>query len=233
VATRGRYPTDLTDKQWNLIKDLVPAIKPGGRPELHSRREIVNAILYLTRTGCAWRMLPKDMSPWQTVYMYFATWRDDGTVAKIHDALREQVRVRSRGRQGGHRDAKPTAGIVESQALRGADTAGADTRGFDAGKRVNGRKRHIVVDTLGMLLVIVVTAASTQDRDGGETALGLLRKALPSVPTSSPTGAMPVGWRPRRRRRSRSLWRSWPSPPTRRASPCCPVDGWSRGPSPG
>ena len=181
MASKRRYPTDLTDKQWMLIKDMVPAIKPGGRPELHSRREIVNAILYLNRTGCAWRMLPKDMPAWQTVYMYFAQWRDDGTVTKIHDALREQVRVRSPRRGGGKREARPTAGVIDSQALRGADTVGADTRGFDAGKRVNGRKRHIIVDTLGLLLVIAVTAASVQDRDGGETVLGRLRQALPKV----------------------------------------------------
>jgi transposase len=91
MVTRGRCPTDLTYKQWNLIKDLVPAIKPGGRPEPHSRREIVDAIVSLTRTGCLRRMLPKDMPPWQTVDMYFAICRDDVTVAKIHDALREEV----------------------------------------------------------------------------------------------------------------------------------------------
>jgi transposase len=181
VSPKRRYPTDLTDKQWMLIKDLVPAIKPGGRPELHPRREIVDAILYLTRTGCAWRMLPKDFPPWQTVYMYFAAWRDDGTVVKIHDALRAQVRVRSPRRGGAAREATPTAGVVDSQALRGADTVGAESRGYDAGKKINGRKRHIVVDTLGLLLVIAVSAASVQDRDGGETVLGRLAKALPSV----------------------------------------------------
>lgn len=181
MSPKRRYPTDLTDKQWMLIKDLVPAVKPGGRPELHPRREIVDAMLYLTRTGCAWRMLPKDFPPWQTVYMYFASWRDDGTVTKIHDALRAEVRVRSPRRRGGPREAQPSAGVIDSQALRGADTVGADSRGYDAGKKVNGRKRHIVVDTLGLLLVIAVSAASVQDRDGGETVLGRLAKALPGV----------------------------------------------------
>lgn len=181
MPAQSRYPTDLTDKQWNLIKDLVPAIKPGGRPELHPRREIVNAILYLARTGCAWRMLPKDLPPWPTVYMYFAAWRDDGTIEEIHDILREEVRLNSRPRQGKERKAVPTAGIVDSQALRGADTVGAETRGFDAGKRVNGRKRHIITDTLGLLLVITVTAASVQDRDGGWMVLERLGGAFPKV----------------------------------------------------
>lgn len=87
-----RYPTDLTDEQWDLIKDLVPSPKPGGRHEMHSRREIVNAILYHSRTGCSWRMLPKDLPPWETVYWYFAAWRDDGTLEPLHEALRERVR---------------------------------------------------------------------------------------------------------------------------------------------
>jgi transposase len=180
MPARGRYPSDLTDRQWKLIEGLVPAVKPGGRPEVWPRREIVNAILYLTRTGCAWRMLPKDFPPWQTVYMYFTAWRDDGTVAKVHDALREQTRGRQR-RGRGRRDPVPTAGVIDAQSLRGADTVGADRRGYDAGKKVNGTKRHIVVDTIGLLLVIAVTSASVQDRDGAETVLGRLHQRLPGV----------------------------------------------------
>lgn len=87
-----RYPTDLTDEQWKLIEELVPSPKPGGRHEMHSRREIVNAILYHSRTGCSWRMLPRDLPPWETVYWYFAAWRDDGTLERIHEALRDRVR---------------------------------------------------------------------------------------------------------------------------------------------
>jgi transposase len=174
------YPTDLTDKQWNLIKDLVPAIKPGGRPELHPRRAIVDAVLYVARTGCAWRMLPKDFPPWQTVHMYFAVWRDDGTLDRLHDELREQVRVKQRkGRR--RRAPQPSAGVIDSQSLRAADTVGADRRGYDAGKRVNGTKRHVVVDTVGMLLVVMATAASVQDRDGGRDLLKRLHRSLPGV----------------------------------------------------
>lgn len=181
MPTAKRYPTDLTDEQWALVEGLVPATKPGGRPELHPRREIVNAILYLVRTGCAWRMLPKDLPPWQTVYWYFAAWRDDGTLTSLHDALREQVRAAQRGPGRRRRHPLPSAGVIDSQSLRAADTVGAATRGYDAGKKVNGRKRHVVVDTVGMLLVVMVSAASVQDRDGGRHALGRLHRVLPSV----------------------------------------------------
>jgi len=181
VVANRRYPTDLTDKQWTLIKDWVPAIKPGGRPELHPRREIVNAILYVARSGCAWRMLPKDFPPWQTVYWYFSAWRDDGTINRLHTALREEVREKTPRPGGKARHAWPSAGVVDSQSLRGADTVGADSRGYDAGKRVNGRKRHIVVDTLGLLMMVVVSAASVQDRDGGEMVLTRARPAHPRL----------------------------------------------------
>jgi len=180
MPKRLRYPTDLTDRQWSLLEGLLPPPKLGGRPESHPRREIVNAILYLTRTGCAWRMLPKDFPPWPTVYWYFANWRDDGTLEAAHDTLREHVRERDRT-QKKRRNLIPSAGVIDAQSLRGADTVGANSRGYDAGKKVNGRKRHIVTDTLGLLLVISVTAASVQDRDGARPLLARLHKALPSV----------------------------------------------------
>jgi transposase len=153
-----------------------PARGPGGRPAEHSKREIVNAILYVARAGCSWRMLPKDFPPWQTVYWYFRAWRKDGTLDRLHDALREQVRTKEEGR-----NPAPSAGIVDSQSVKGADTVSKGTRGYDAGKKINGRKRHIVVDTLGLLLVVMVTAASIQDRDGGRGILKLLKGALPGV----------------------------------------------------
>ncbi len=135
----------------------------------------MDAILYLTRAGCSWRMLPKDFPPWQTVYGYFREWRNDGTLKRLHDALREQVRAKE------SRNAEPSAGIVDSQSVKGADTVPSETRGYDAGKKINGRKRHIVVDTIGLLLVVMVTAASVQDRAGGESILERLRGALRSV----------------------------------------------------
>ena len=173
-----RYPSDLTDRQWQLIESLLPEPPsgPAGRPPKHSKREVVNAILYLNRAGCSWRMLAKDFPPWQTVYWYFRAWSEDGTLERLHDALRERVRAREQGR-----DPQPSAGIVDSQSLKGADTVSAATRGYDAGKKINGRKRHIVTDTMGLLLVVMVTAASVQDRDGGRGILKLLKDALPGV----------------------------------------------------
>jgi len=183
MSPMRRYPTDLTNRQWAMVEALLPEVEPlgpGGRPEVHSKREIVNAILYLTRTGCSWRMLPKDLPHWRTVYGYFAQWRDDGTVDAIHDALRDELRSKQK-KAGKPRKAAPSAAIVDSQSVRGADTVPAATRGYDAGKKVSGRKRHIVTDTLGLLLVVVVTAASVQDRDGGAHALKLAHGWFPSL----------------------------------------------------
>ncbi|MCA1681367.1 MAG: IS5 family transposase [Actinobacteria bacterium] len=178
MPAERRYPSDLTDRQWGLIERLLPEapVGPAGRPPKHSKREIVDAILYLNRAGCAWRMLPKDFAPWQTVYWYFRAWGEDGTLDRLHDALRERVRDKEE-----RRDPQPSAGIVDSQSVKGADTVSAATRGYDAGKKINGRKRHIVTDTLGLLLVVMVTAASVQDRDGGRAILKLLKGALPGV----------------------------------------------------
>ena len=157
MSTIKRYPTDLTDAQWKLVEPLLPSDPPrapGGRPPLHDKREIVNAILYQVRAGGSWRMLPKDLPAWQTVYGYFRDWGRDGTLDRIHDALRERVRSKQE-----ERNPTPSAGIADSQSVKGADTVSAATRGYDAGKKINGRKRHIVVDTIGLLLVVMVTAA--------------------------------------------------------------------------
>jgi transposase len=184
MAPKRRYPSDLTDRQWAMVEPLLPVSTPkapGGRPVKHPKREIVNAILYVTRAGCSWRMLPTDFPHWRTVYGYFAAWRDDGTVDRIHDALRDQVRMKAKKTSGEPRSAAPSAGIVDSQSLRGADTVGRNTRGYTAGKKVNGRKRHIVVDTLGLLLVVMVSAASMQDRDGGADILRQAHKLVSSL----------------------------------------------------
>jgi transposase len=178
MSAGRRYPTDLTDRQWEIVEPLLPDLPsgPAGRPVEHAKREVVNAIFYLTRAGCSWRMLPKDFPPWQTVYWYFARWRKDGTLDSLHDALREQGRTKHE-----QRDPSPSAGIVDSQSVKGADTVPDASRGYDAGKKINGRKRHIVVDTIGLLLVVMVTAASLQDRDGGRAILKSLHSALSSV----------------------------------------------------
>lgn len=171
----GRYPSDLTDGQWVLVDALLSAVKGGGCPEAHPRREVVNAILYLVRTGCSWRQLPKDFPPWGTVYWHFARWRKDGSLDLLHDALRDRVR-RAEGR-----DEQPTAAIIDAQSVKGAATVGAASRGYDAGKKVNGRKRHVVVDTMGLLLLVMVTTASVQDRDGARSVLAAMATAFPAV----------------------------------------------------
>jgi transposase len=173
MARRRRYPSDLSTPQWKLIEPLLPAVNHGGRPEKHPRRAVVDAILYVVRTGCAWRQLPADFPPWQTVYWYFTRWEDDRVTERILDALREQLRV-----QHG-RNPEPSAGIIDSQSVKGADTVGKESRGYDAGKKINGRKRFIVTDTLGLLIVVCVMAASVQDRDGAKTTLLSMYAAVP------------------------------------------------------
>ncbi|MGH9072304.1 MAG: IS5 family transposase [Acidimicrobiales bacterium] len=162
------YPSDLSDAEWALIEPFIPPPRSGGpdggRPAT-DRRAVVNAISYLVRTGCSWRQLPRDFPAWQTVYGYHKTWAEDGTLERIHEALRDQVRAAE------GREPEPTAGIVDAQSVKGADTVGAGTRGYDAGKKTNGRKRHVVVDTMGMVLALVVTAANVQDRDGGRLVI--------------------------------------------------------------
>jgi len=146
----GDYPSDLTDAQWQVISPYLPAEVPGrrGRPRVWPLRRIVEAILYLDRAGCAWRYLPDSFPPWATVYGYFAAWRDDGTLARLHDALRARVRAAA------GRDAEPTAAVIDSQSVRAADTVPRSTRGWDNAKKVNGRKRHIAVDAMGLLLAV-------------------------------------------------------------------------------
>ena len=160
---REAYWTDLSDEEWNIIEPLVPAVKEGGRPADYSRREMVNGIRYLNRTGCAWRLLPHDLPPYRTVFAYFHAWQADGTWERIEAALRDRLR-----RQAGKKKA-PTAAIVDSQSVKMVDQAGE--RGRDNGKQVTGRKRHLLVDTLGLILAIRVTAADVTDHAGARLVL--------------------------------------------------------------
>lgn len=163
------YPTDVTDRQWDCIKNDVPVAKPGGRPRKVAIRQVINAIFYVLVTGCQWRQLPTNFPPWQTVYWYVRIWRDDGTWQRMHDTLRAKVRQRA----GRHKH--PTAGCLDSQRVKASANRGE--RGYAAGKMVKGRKRHLLVDTMGLLLVIVVTAASVSDPQGAKLVFRRLRGA--------------------------------------------------------
>jgi putative transposase len=162
------YPTDLTDSQWDIIQELIPSAKsgaPGGFPPRSlEMRQVINGILYIVVGGIQWRMLPQEYPKWQSVYTYFRNWRDDGAWQCIHDTLR----AKTRRREGRHKHA--TAGSIDSQTVKTGITP-AGVRGFDHGKLITGRKRHILVDTCGLLLAVIVTAASVQDRDGARLLL--------------------------------------------------------------
>lgn len=156
--TRKIYLTDLSEAEWHRLSRLVPGPKPGGRPLKYSRRSILNAIFYLVRAGCPWRMLPKDLPPWQIVYHYFRLWTQSGWWQTLHDHLRGQLRLQE------GRKAQPSAAIIDSQSVKTASPT--SERGFDAGKKITGRKRHVLVDTLGLMWLLVIHPANIQDRDG-------------------------------------------------------------------
>lgn len=158
-----RYTTDLTDNEWNLISYCFPKPSKIGRPRKHDYRELLNAIFYLNKTGCQWRNLPEHFAPWGTVYHYLRVWKKNGLWRSIHEHLREQVRLV----QGRHRYA--SAGVIDSQSVKSSENS--NERGYDAGKKINGRKRHLLVDTMGLLLMVMVLPANIQDRDGARNLL--------------------------------------------------------------
>lgn len=176
---RARYPSSTSDAQWALLEPLLPPPGNtggrGGRGEKHPRRLILDAIFYVVAGGIAWRALPHDFPPAMTVYDVFRRWVKTGAWQRIHDTLRDQTRVRA-GRR-----ATPTAAVIDSQSVRAADTVPAVSRGWDNGKKVGGRKRHIATDCLGLLLAVVVTAANMQDRDGAHPLLALLRARFSTI----------------------------------------------------
>jgi transposase len=172
---RDTYHTDLTDAEWNVIEPHLPPPADRGRPREHGWREILNGVFYLVRSGCAWRLLPHNLPPWKTVYHYYRRWRIDGTWERVNRIVRERLRIHL------GREAQPSAGVIDSQSVK-TTGVGGEGRGFDGGKKVNGRKRHVLVDTQGLVLKARVHGADVMDRDGIRLLLdGDVKAELPRL----------------------------------------------------
>jgi len=169
---RKSYPSDLSDEEWAKLKPHLPT-HGRGAPRRVNMREVINALRYLSRTGCQWRMLPHDLPPWEKVYYYFSQWRNDGTWERINRELRMEVRVNA------GKDPEPSAAILDSQSVKSTEMG--EARGYDAGKKVNGIKRHLLVDTLGLVLTVMVLTADIQDRDGARLLLEKVKGRFPRL----------------------------------------------------
>ena len=220
----------MSDAEWQVIEPTLPAPAwkggKGGRPAGHCRRDIVDAIRYLVKEGIQWRAMPCDFPPFGTVYNVLDRWEKSGATQRVHDELRRQCRIAA------GRKPEPTAAIIDSQSVKAAETVARPGRGYDAGKKINGRKRHIAVDTIGLLLTVLVTAAGVQDRDGAKPLLWNLRRAFRTVrqawADSGYAGKL-VTWAKTRLKLKLQIVRRTECT----SSSCCRAAGWWSGPSPG
>ncbi|MFE2936980.1 IS5 family transposase [Streptomyces sp. NPDC059278] len=173
------YSTDLTDVEWRAIRPLLPVPGwlegRGGRPEGYCHRQILDAVFYVLDNGIKWRAMPVDFPAWDRGYAFFRRWREAGLIAELHDRLRGKVRERA------GREAEPTAAVIDSQSVKADAVVGADSRGYDGGKKINGRRRHLICDTVGLLLMINVTAGDVTDRQAAADMLPALRERFPTI----------------------------------------------------
>jgi putative transposase len=193
MTNRQIYPTDLSDTEWHIIEPLIPAPKERGRKIKYSRREILNAIFYLVRSGCVWRLLPHDLPPYRIVFYYYTRWRKEERWQAINDAFRTQLRLAE------GRDPQPSAASIDSQSVKTAHApaSGENAPGYDAGKKIKGRKRHILVDAMGLLMVVVVHSAGIQDRDGAKLVFAKAKARFPRLKlvwADGGYGGKLVGW---------------------------------------